>query len=304
MLQVLFAKGFQADDYNSSSVDVPMENYGSMPASLSYMHLATLNNDPKMVGILLDGGVSMYEKKMQFYTPYDLAVAMGFEEVKTVMEQKTKEDLHSCVKWKYGPFNALFCLKGIYRPDLIKKLAKQGHDFDEAYDGHTKPIYFAIRCQDNDSLKILIELGADPDPNWTNRGKLQKSICDSPLGCAARLGNVGAVKVLLSENVHIGDIQIYCCKDLEIFKMMVASGALVLKHGQRWKRMRELSMLHKLKSLQNFIETEFDAPPLLTSLCRNSMRQHFSRRAIHRFVDMQCLPTRIRKYLLLTDELL
>ncbi|XP_069139331.1 ankyrin-1-like [Argopecten irradians] len=292
LLKVLFDKGFSlnlsSDVDGTAVVDTMTKNY-------SPLHVATLNNDAEMVGILLDGGVSLDSHKIQDYTAYDLATAMGFDQVKTVMEAKAEKPLHSCVRYQYGPYNALFHLKGIDRPGMIRQLAAKGYDLDETYQGHTKPIYFAIRSGDHKSLRTLIELGARPDP--------PSGTLDSPLSCAVRIGNLEAVKILISENVRITEQSLFCCKDANIFRLLVDAGADIRKHTKHWKRLYELSLLWKVPTIQKFLDQDFDEPKCLTVLCRDSLRFHFQGQSLNSFLGHHHLPGSIKRMLTLEDVL-
>lgn len=298
LLKVLFEKGFSLN--MSTSVDGSGAVVDTLTRHFSPLHIATLNNDAEMVRVLLDGGVKIDSHKIQDYTAYDLAIAMGFDKVKSVIEEKSARPLHSCVRWQYGPYNALFYLKGIDRPGMIRQLAAKGYDLDETYQGHTKPIYFAIRNGDYMSLKTLIELGANPDPEFR---KHSSGVMDSPLACAVRIGNVEAVKLLLFENASIDNMSLSCCKDTNIFRLLVDAGADIRKNTKQWKRLHELSRLWKTTSIQKCLEQSFDEPQSLTLLCRDSLRRHFHCRKIHSFLEQQHLPSSIKRMLLLEDLL-
>ncbi|XP_021372982.1 ankyrin repeat and SOCS box protein 3-like [Mizuhopecten yessoensis] len=297
LLKVLFDKGFSLS--LSSAVDRAAV-VDTMTRHYSPLHVATLNNDAEMVGVLIDGGVSIDSHKIQDYTAYDLAIAMGFDKVKSVIEAKAGQPLHSCVRYQYGPYNALFYLKGIDRPGMIRQLAAKGYDLDETYQGHTKPIYFAIRSGDHVSLKTLIQLGANPDPQLR---KISPGVLDSPLASAVRLGNVEAVKILLSENVRISDQSLFCCKDASIFRLLVDAGADIRKHTKHWQRLYELARLWKVPSIQRFLDQDFDEPQSLSLLCRDTIRYHFHGKALNSFLDHQHLPGSIRRMLTLEDLL-
>jgi len=86
-----------------------------------------------------------------------------------------------------------------------------------------------------------------------------------------------------------------------MFHLMVSAGAQIRKNSRRWQLLYELTSLWKLTCVRGALETDFEEPNLLSLLCRDTIRSHYSGRKLHKYVTTQCLPNSIKKLLMLDD---
>ncbi|XP_011406422.1 PREDICTED: ankyrin-1-like [Amphimedon queenslandica] len=198
---------------------------------ITALHVASSNNDIRLVNILLSADADINIQDAHGKTPMHNACANGNEELVQCFLLK-KPNLNLCDKKGKSPLHAAIESKN---PKVVKTLLKAGAD-PKISDGNSgfPPLHWACAVSNEDIIRLILEV-PDIDINAPKNDK-----CETPLLIAAVTGNIKAVELLLSKEAEIdienkdGTTPIFAAA--AIGELGVVS--LLLRHGAKTEKNR------------------------------------------------------------------
>ncbi|XP_052099765.1 ankyrin-1-like [Mytilus californianus] len=293
------------------------------------LHLAVLRNDEDMVRILLNHQIKL-DNELNGYTALDWAELMDYE---GIIEMIKNEYRLRCIKPQQKKdrnciIDALFERDGINRSGVIRKLASKGFDINSHSKEGLTMLHEAVFDHDSDSLKVLLELGANPDINSTSIP------IRTPLYDAVSNGNIMASRLLLDanasmdfivkyeENIIVNDLNdndngyIVPPEELPLERSVLCAAVcrnladmvwLLLSSGYNIQQEKKTSlqwMIEKSKSddIRLWLSCNVESPQNLLICCRDYIRKLY-KYDLKLFVENQCIPQHLKDKLLLKDIL-
>ena len=266
---------------------------------------ATINDSPEMLEALFSPCSWQcrrvnYTKQMVTntfggYSALDIAIAFGLSRCEDVL-RRFQIPSESTRKLDASYINLLFSLKSkkYSQKDLLKMLISNGYDVNTCAEenGHRLPVMYMQRIiGDVEMTEILLSHGA----------KISETH-EAKLGCPPRL-----LAAYIYHNVDIStDEGSVITGILDGGKAREEMLYLVLDTAHTVCR-TDRDKLSELCSNPNFfgvtkVRKFLNETKPLTLLCRNSIRKHYAHK-IHEFLDKTCLPTSIRHFLSLKEDL-
>ncbi|KAK3093236.1 hypothetical protein FSP39_013060 [Pinctada imbricata] len=244
-----------------------------------------------------DSGVSENEL-FEDYTALDWAVALDFQECTAVLREHKQRSDPAIYKFCH-PFSAVNYVQSskFDTAALITRLLNNGFTVHQCmelwkkYPTSRSPLYFAIMQQDMDVIILLLSNGADLEI-WNDifRCPFQPNILERFLYHNANIctSKGSIVNQILKSELNVSNISAYLRLVLEL---------AYATHKEDVDKIGNFCVENEITWFDSYC-----SPSSLLSLCRKSFRRFCGYR-IHEVVEAISIPSSIRGFLLLTEEL-